>query len=74
MLNPNTTLDAFEIEPINLTAKQKKVMKYKSTIIEAWEGTYKITTTKALMRVALECGLGAKNGQGFGMIKLKHSR
>ncbi len=43
---------------------------YKGTIIHAYSGIFKAEGDPELLQVTYECGLGAKNSQGFGMWEL----
>lgn len=47
-----------------------KTYYYKGTAIKAWTGKYKFTGNTDYLHTALECGVGAKNAQGFGMIEI----
>ena len=42
---------------------------FKNTVVKAWSGIYERTGPPDLLRLAFDCGLGAKNSQGFGMIE-----
>lgn len=57
----------FCIEPANYNCKES-VLFYKSIVIKAWNGRFHIKGSKELMDVAINCGLGSKNSQGFGCI------
>lgn len=59
----------FSIVPYKVSQRNEHVVIYKGTVVKAWSGIYKITGTEDLMQVAFDCGLGAKNSQGFGMIE-----
>jgi len=58
-----------EIKPVKIDKKYKKKIIYKGTLIEAWEGYYKLSGNKEIIVLALEAGLGAKNSAGFGMVE-----
>jgi len=60
---------ALEIEPVKISEKYKKKVVYKGTLIEAWEGYYKLKGNRDILRIALEAGLGSKNSMGFGMVE-----
>jgi CRISPR-associated endoribonuclease Cas6 len=59
-----------EVVPEKVNKGNEKIMKYKGTVIKAWTGIYHMRGSPELLRTAYECGLGAKNSQGFGMIGL----
>lgn len=44
------------------------IVKYKETIIKAWNGVFYMKGDKKILELALYCGLGAKNSQGFGLV------
>lgn len=62
--------EGFSIEPLSVSEKDFKVVKYKGTIIKGWMGTYRLRGDPQLLEVALNAGLGAKNSQGFGCCEL----
>jgi CRISPR-associated endoribonuclease Cas6 len=49
---------------------RKKVVYQGKLLIEAWEGTYGMEAEKDMIKLALESGLGSRNSQGFGMVRL----
>ncbi|EDP75366.1 CRISPR-associated endoribonuclease Cas6 [Hydrogenivirga sp. 128-5-R1-1] len=58
-----------EIEPVKVIEGYRKKVLYRGTLVEAWEGYYKLKGNEDMLRLALEAGLGAKNSQGFGMVE-----
>jgi len=64
----NNYLD-FSIKPEKVSNRNEHVIFYKDTVVKAWSGIYKISGAKELIKLAFDCGLGAKNSQGFGMIE-----
>ena len=58
-----------EIEPVKVIEGYRKKVVYRGTLIEAWEGYYRLRGDKDILILALEAGLGAKNSQGFGMVE-----
>lgn len=58
-----------EIAPVKVKKNYKKKIVFKGTLIEAWEGYYKINGEEEIVRIALEAGLGSKNSAGFGMVE-----
>ncbi len=61
--------EELKIEPVKLSQTYRKKIVYKGTLIEAWEGYFKLSGSSDILRLALEAGLGAKNPQGFGMVE-----
>ena len=60
----------FEISPLRVNNRDLKVIKFKNTIIKGWMGLYRIKGEPELLKVGYDCGLGAKNSQGFGCLTL----
>ena len=58
-----------EIKPVKVMKSYRKKVLYRGTLIEAWEGYFKLCGDPEILRLALEAGLGAKNPQGFGMVE-----
>ena len=58
-----------EVEPVKVTESHRKKVVYRGTLIEAWEGYYRLRGSREMIRLALEAGLGARNSQGFGMVE-----
>jgi len=46
------------------------IIKYKGTVIKAWDAHLLLTGEPEILKLALGAGLGAKNSQGFGMVIL----
>ncbi|WP_232521350.1 CRISPR-associated endoribonuclease Cas6 [Tepiditoga spiralis] len=61
--------ETFNIIPQRINPTNKRVLKYKTTTFEAWEGTYKIYGNNEVLKLAFDWGLGLRNSQGFGMIE-----
>ncbi|NPA80247.1 MAG: CRISPR-associated endoribonuclease Cas6 [Thermotogae bacterium] len=57
-----------------LKGGREVIIKYKGTIIKAYDATLSLRGSSELLSVALGCGLGAKNSQGFGMVIPKSVR
>ncbi len=53
----------------NKKAKEH-VLFYKDIVIKGWSGIFQIEGDPKLLNIALNCGIGAKNSQGFGCIKM----
>lgn len=50
------------------------VLHYKGFIIKGYMGVLKLSGPQALLQIALDCGLGGKNSQGFGCIEIQKKR
>ena len=62
----------FDIELLKFDNKRdKKVIVYKNNCIISYEGIYKISGDKEILKFAWNTGLGSKNSQGFGMFEVK---
>jgi len=59
-----------KIIPEKVNKNCEKIMKYKGTVIKGWKGTYRLQGSTQLIQIAYECGLGAKNSQGFGCFEV----
>lgn len=66
---PFVSAEQFSLIPERVTKKNEHIIIYKGTVIKAWSGIYRLTAPKELLAIAFDCGLGAKNSQGFGMIE-----
>ncbi|NPV30704.1 MAG: CRISPR-associated endoribonuclease Cas6 [Firmicutes bacterium] len=58
--------DGFTIRPVRVEDRDLKVTRYKETVVKGWMGEYELSGDPALLQVALDAGLGAKNSQGYG--------
>lgn len=58
-----------EIEPVKVENFYRKKIVFKGTLIEAWEGIYKVRADEDMIRIVFYAGLGAKNSAGFGMVE-----
>ncbi len=71
LFGKNTTQNFdFHIAPEKVSKRNEHIIFYKYTVIKAWSGIYKIGGANELLEVAFDCGIGAKNSQGFGMIEV----
>ena len=56
--------------PVNVTEKDKVVTKFGGKIyITAWNGIYRLSGDPRYLQFLYDCGVGAKNSQGFGMVE-----
>jgi len=58
---------AFSIEPVEVSCNDKKILRFRDTVVQGWMGKYRITGDPRLLKIALDAGLGSKNSQGFGL-------
>jgi len=60
----------FKIIPLNRKKCREVIVKYKGTVIKAWEGIFKVKGDPELLEVMYDAGLGSKNSAGFGMMEV----
>lgn len=60
----------FSIEYIGNKEPRKSVIKYKGTVIQGYNGKYKLEGNPELIRFAYNVGLGGKCSQGFGCFNI----
>ncbi|OWP56428.1 MAG: CRISPR-associated endoribonuclease Cas6 [Thermoplasmatales archaeon B_DKE] len=66
----SATLD-FSIKPMmERNDKFQKIMNFKGTIIKGWLGSYLLSGSEELIRLAYYSGLGSKNSEGFGCFRI----
>jgi CRISPR-associated endoribonuclease Cas6 len=71
-MNGRMTSDDWTVslKPLRVSFKDGKILKFKGTVIKAWNGLYEISGPSELLKLALDTGLGSKNSQGFGMVEV----
>ena len=69
-LDPDEVLKDAYIKPHRVNERDKKVVKYKNFVIEAWTGVYEVQLPERFFELAYDVGLGGKNAQGFGMVEV----
>jgi CRISPR-associated endoribonuclease Cas6 len=57
----------FDIKPLGY---KKKIIKYKNFVIKAVDGEFELKIQPKILETVYDAGIGAKNSQGFGMIKI----
>lgn len=62
--------EPLDFKPIKVTERDKVITKYKDLIVNAWNGSYRLTAAPKMMELLYSVGLGSKNSQGFGMFDL----
>jgi len=58
---------------ISMTSSRQpklSVVNYKNTVIKGYSGTFTLSGPAELLQVAVESGLGSKNSQGFGCVRV----
>lgn len=60
--------DDIDIKPLN--DPKLNIINYKNTIIKGYSGIFELTGPQELLQMALDAGLGSKNSQCFGLIRL----
>lgn len=61
----------FSIKPMmERNEKLQKIINFKGTVIKGWLGTYLLSGSEELIRLAYYSGLGSKNSEGFGCFKI----
>lgn len=58
----------FSVIPIDRKKMRKVIIQYKSTVVVGWKGKFKLCGNQELIRIALLCGLGARNSIGMGAV------
>lgn len=59
----------FDIKPVEGKVS-KNILYFKDFVVKGTSGIFEIQGDEQLVNIALNCGLGSKNSQGFGCIKL----
>lgn len=59
---------AAAVQPLRVGERDRRVLRYRETVIEGWTGRWRLDLPAPLLRMALDAGLGAKNSQGFGCV------
>lgn len=62
----------FSIQPAG--RMKQHVINYKGIIIKAYSGKFVLSGNQQLLQLALQSGLGSKNSQGFGCIRMIESK
>lgn len=65
-----TGLDDAHIRPVRVDKRNLRIMRYRDTVIKGWTGVYELELPEPFFLLAYDAGLGAKNPQGFGMVKV----
>ncbi len=62
--------EEIEVLPVEVTARDKFVTRYKNFYISGWKGIYQLRGKRKYLDFLYQTGLGSKNSQGFGMFEL----
>lgn len=54
----------------NIGKCYRKIITYKKTIIEAYEGIFALNGDRRMLQAALDCGIGPKSSAGLGMVTI----
>jgi CRISPR-associated endoribonuclease Cas6 len=58
------------IKPHRVSARNERIVIYKSTVIKGWDGLYELHLPPEQFQMAFDAGLGSKNSQGFGCVEV----
>lgn len=61
----------FNISPEKVEPNDFKVVMFKDTVIKGWLGRFHLCGSPLLLELALNCGLGSKNSEGFGFCRME---
>lgn len=61
----------FDIAPERVEPSDFKVVMFKDTVIKGWLGRFNLCGSPFLLELALNCGLGSKNSEGFGFCRME---
>ncbi len=59
-----------KIELRPLRQAKLSVVSYKATVIKGYSGKFIMTGPRPLLQMAIDCGIGSKNSQGFGCVEV----
>ena len=62
--------NSLQITPKKVSPNDRKIIKFKGTVIQGWLGKYELKGAPKLLETAYYAGLGSKNSQGFGCFEL----
>jgi len=58
------------VRPYKVKSADQKVLDFKGFVIKGWTGLYEVNLPEPYFRLAYDAGFGAKNAQGFGMVRV----
>lgn len=59
-----------KLSPLNITVRDKQVTKFKGSYLSGWKGDYIVEGERKYLDFLYQCGIGARNSQGFGMFDI----
>lgn len=59
-----------KLSPLNITVRDKRVTKFKGSYLSGWKGDYILEGERKYLDFLYQCGIGARNSQGFGMFDI----
>jgi len=62
-------LQNINVNKVMVRNSDQKIVYFKDTIIKGWMGIYELKGDPRMLSIAWDCGIGAKNSQGFGMLE-----
>lgn len=66
---PPEVSESITLKSVRVRSSDQKVLYFKDTVIKGWLGQYTLEGDPRMLQIALDCGIGAKNSQGFGMLE-----
>ena len=63
-------LEGAWVRPYKVRMADQKILNFKGTVIKGWTGLYEVKLPEPYFRLAYDAGFGAKNAQGFGMVRV----
>lgn len=63
--------ELLSIEPLRVSRKDEKIIRYRGFIIKGWLGSYMLKGDPELIKLAYDAGIGSKNSQGFGCFEVE---
>jgi len=58
------------VRPYKVRSGDQKILTFKGTLIKGWMGLYNVKLPEPYFQLAYDAGFGAKNAQGFGMVRV----
>lgn len=58
------------VKSIKVEKRDLQIVRYRETVIKGWTGIYELDLPEPFFYLAYDAGLGSKNSQGFGMVKV----
>lgn len=68
--DPEEDLKGATVRPYRVKSADQKILRFKGTVVKGWMGLYELRMPRPYLQLAYDAGLGAKNSQGFGMLRV----